>query len=114
MTVAYSEALNVRLAQGLRNGLPIGEALVEAKQGYLASLGIVGVYDEKAMSELALYGLPMWSLGGATTPSTPPPLPSGVTLLNRSGSDHRAHDRPLPLTAVDHRNEPAEAHRPGH
>ncbi len=67
MTVAYSEALNVRLAQGLRNGLPIGEALVEAKQGYLASSGIVGVYDEKAMSELALYGLPMWSLGGATT-----------------------------------------------
>ena len=24
----------------------------------------------------------MWSLGGATTPSTPPPLPSGVTQLS--------------------------------
>ena len=34
------------------------------------------------MSELALYGLPMWSLGGTTTPSTPPPLPSGVTQLS--------------------------------
>ena len=82
VTVAYSEALNVRLAQGLRNGLPIGEALVEAKQGYLASLGVVGVYDEKAMSELALYGLPMWSLGGATPPPATPPLPAGVTRLS--------------------------------
>ena len=89
MTVAYSEALNVRLAQGLRNGLPIGEALVEAKQGYLASLGIVGVYDEKAMSELALYGLPMWSLGGATTPSTPaaPPVRRDAA-PQPTGSDH--------------------------
>jgi len=68
VTVAYSEALNVRLAEALRDGLPIGEALVEAKQAYLADLGIVGVYDEKAMAELALYGLPMWSLGGAAAP----------------------------------------------
>ena len=106
VTVAYSEALNVRLAQGLRNGLPIGEALVEAKQGYLASSGIVGVYDEKAMSELALYGLPMWSLGGATTPSTPPPLPSGVTLLSTD---------PDPITGLmtDHyRSQPALNQQP--
>jgi Tol biopolymer transport system component len=84
VTVAYSEALNIRLAQGLRDGLPIGEALVEAKQGYLANLGLVGVYDEKAMSELALYGLPMWSLAGATPPVPPtdPPLPAGVTRLS--------------------------------
>jgi Tol biopolymer transport system component len=84
ITVAYSEALNVRLAQGLRDGLPIGEALVEAKQGYLANLGLVGVYDEKAMSELALYGLPMWSLAGATPPAPPttPALPAGVTRLS--------------------------------
>jgi Tol biopolymer transport system component len=81
VTVAYSEALNVRLAQALRDGLPIGEALVEAKQGYLANLGLVGVYDEKAMSELALYGLPMWSLGGAPS-VTPPSLPAGVTRLS--------------------------------
>ena len=83
LTVAYSEALNVRLAQGLRDGLPIGEALVEAKQGYLANLGLVGVYDEKAMAELALYGLPMWSLGGATpAPPTTPTLPAGVTRVS--------------------------------
>ena len=84
VTAAYSEALNVRLAQGLRNGLPIGEALIEAKQGYLAGLGLVGVYDEKAMSELALYGLPMWSLAGATPPPQPatPVLPAGVTRLS--------------------------------
>jgi Tol biopolymer transport system component len=85
VTVAYSEALNVRLAQGLRDGLPIGEALVEAKQSYLAGLGLVGVYDEKAMSELALYGLPMWSLAGASPPTEPPAdpeLPVGVTRLS--------------------------------
>ncbi len=81
VTVAYSEALNVRLAEGLRNGLPIGDALVEAKQGYLADLGLVGVYDEKAMSELALYGLPMWGLASAP-PATPPSLPAGVTRLS--------------------------------
>ncbi|HEU4865464.1 MAG TPA: DNRLRE domain-containing protein, partial [Actinomycetota bacterium] len=80
LTIAYSEALNVRLARGLRDRLSIGEALVQAKQGYLASLGIVGVYDEKAMSELALYGLPMWSLSGAP-PATTPQLPAGVTRL---------------------------------
>ena len=80
ITVAYSEALNVRLARGLRDRLSIGEALVQAKQGYLASLGIVGVYDEKAMAELALYGLPMWSLAG-TPPATTPQLPAGVTRL---------------------------------
>ena len=80
ITVAYSEALNVRLARGLRDRLSIGDALVQAKQGYLASLGIVGVYDEKAMAELALYGLPMWSLAG-TPPATTPQLPAGVTRL---------------------------------
>ena len=47
------------------------------------ALGLVGVYDEKAMSELALYGLPMWSLAGATPPPHPTPaLPSGVTQLS--------------------------------
>ncbi|HKG10196.1 MAG TPA: Ig-like domain-containing protein [Gaiellaceae bacterium] len=81
VTVAYAEALNIRLARGLRDGLPIGEALVQAKQGYLAGLGIVGVYDEKAMSELALYGLPMWSLT-SVAPATTPPLPNGVTRLS--------------------------------
>jgi Tol biopolymer transport system component len=106
ITVAYSEALNVRLAQGLRNGLPIGEALVEAKQGYLASLGVVGVYDEKAMSELALYGLPMWSLHGATPPPATPPLPAGVTRLSTD---------PDPITGLmtDHyRSQPALNQQP--
>jgi PKD repeat protein len=88
-TVAYSEALNVRLAEGLRDGLPIGTALTAAKQAHLAELGIVGVYDEKAMAELALYGLPMWSLDGGTAPAAATAtaaaaavdLPVGVTSL---------------------------------
>jgi Tol biopolymer transport system component len=94
VTIAYAEALNIGLARGLRDRLSIGEALVQAKQGYLGSLGIVGVYDEKAMSELALYGLPMWSLRG-TAPATTPQLPPGVTLLSTD---------PDPITGlmVDH------------
>jgi hypothetical protein len=104
IAVAYSEALNVRLAQGLRDGLPIGDALVQAKQGYLANSGLVGVYDEKAMSELALYGLPMWSLGTAAAPAAPT-LPAGVTQLTTDPDpitglmvDHYSSQPPLTRT----------------
>ncbi len=48
------------------------------------------------MSELALYGLPMWSLGGAhAAATTTPPLPAGVTRLSTD---------PDPITGlmVDH------------
>ena len=99
ITVAYSEALNVRLAQGLRDGLPIGEALVEAKQAYLADLGLVGVYDEKAMSELALYGLPMWGLEAPAGTTTAVSARRRHQALHRHRSGHRPPRRPLPLAA---------------
>ena len=37
----------------------------DAKAGFQGDLGLVGVYDEKAMAELTLYGLPMVSITGA-------------------------------------------------
>ena len=72
-TIAYSEDLNRRFAQGAVAGLTnptgadltVGEALTVAKQGYKGDLGIVGAYDEKAMAELTLYGLPMYRIGGS-------------------------------------------------
>ncbi len=71
-TIAYSEDLNQRFAANAVAGaanltganLTIGEALTVAKQEYKGALGIVGVYDEKSMAELTLYGLPMYRIGG--------------------------------------------------
>ena len=42
-----------------------GAAFANAKAGFQGDLGLVGVYDEKAMAELTLYGLPMVSITGA-------------------------------------------------
>jgi hypothetical protein len=44
------------------DGVPVGQALVQAKQRYLGSLpsGGLSVYHEKAMIEATLYGLPMY------------------------------------------------------
>ncbi len=63
--VAYSEDLNARFAANLADGMTAGEALTLAKQEFQGDLGIVGVYDEKAMAELTLYGLPMVAVAGA-------------------------------------------------
>jgi WD40-like Beta Propeller Repeat/Right handed beta helix region len=71
-TIAYSEDLNQRFAANAVAGaanltganLTVGEALTVAKQEYKGALGIVGVYDEKSMAELTLYGLPMYRIGG--------------------------------------------------
>ncbi len=62
--VAYSEDLNARFASHLAEGLTAGAALTQAKQEFQGDLGIVGVYDEKAMAELTLYGLPMVAVAG--------------------------------------------------
>ena len=67
-----------------RRGARGGEA------GLSRLAGLVGVYDEKAMSELALYGLPMWSLGGPLRRPRPRP-PRGLHVaLHRIRSGDRA------------------------
>ena len=62
--VAYSEDLSRRFAENLAQGLSAGEALTRAKQEFKGDLALVGVYDEKAMAELTLYGLPQYAVAG--------------------------------------------------
>jgi hypothetical protein len=61
--VALSEQLMLYFTQemGTQQFMPLGQALVNAKQRYAftATSGGFGVYDEKAMIEATFYGLPM-------------------------------------------------------
>ena len=68
--VAYSEELNRLLAEQVRAGGPIGDALRLAKNEYFSTRGVFGVYDEKAMAAFTLYGMPMWSIGAPTQPAS--------------------------------------------
>lgn len=76
---AYSERLMTLLAERLDGTMTIGQALTFAKQEYFARLAVVGVYDEKVLSEAAFYGLPMYRIGTAAPPSAPPPAPPTFT-----------------------------------
>ena len=68
--VAYSEELNRLLAEQVRAGGQIGDALRLAKNEYFSTRGVFGVYDEKAMAAFTLYGMPMWSIGAPTQPAS--------------------------------------------
>ncbi len=80
--LAYSAKLYALLASQLRQGtgaVPLGEALVNAKQDYLASVGNLTGIDQKSLIESTLYGLPMT---GLDLPSGRVPAPvngTGVT-----------------------------------
>jgi hypothetical protein len=70
--IAYSEKLMLYFAQelGSQANVPVGKALVRAKQRYVGSAPSGGFsrYDEKVMIEATLYGLPMYQV------SVPTPL----------------------------------------
>ena len=72
--VALSERLMVLFAERLDGTITVGEALTFAKQEYFASLGVYGVYDEKALVEATFYGLPMYRVGTGTLPPAPDPI----------------------------------------
>ncbi len=59
----YSERVYLQVARELRRGtgdpIAVSDALVSAKQDYLASLTQLTGIDEKAMLEATVYGLPM-------------------------------------------------------
>ena len=58
----YGERLFLLMAQQLRTGagpVSIGQAVVKAKQQYLASTAQLTGIDQKTIVEMALYGLPM-------------------------------------------------------
>jgi uncharacterized protein YjbI with pentapeptide repeats len=74
--VGLSERLMAGFARRLDGSLSIGEALRYAKQEYAADLTMYGVYDEKALMEATLYGLPFYRLAVDDPPPPPsPPLP---------------------------------------
>ncbi len=87
LVVAYSEQLDAIFAKKIAAGSTVGNALAAAKQEYFGGLGVFGVYDEKAMAEFTLYGLPMWSVtlpGGGLAPASAAsasPRPSGGAQL---------------------------------
>ncbi len=84
LVVAYSEQLDSIFAKKIAAGSTVGNAIAAAKQEYFASLGVFGVYDEKAMAEFTLYGLPMWSVtmqGGGLAPLSTEATPGGSQTL---------------------------------
>ncbi len=87
--LAYSAKLYALLASQLRNGsgpVSLGQALVNAKQDYLAGVANLTGIDQKSLIESTLYGLPMTGVdlpaGRTTVPAngagiTPAPVPTG-------------------------------------
>ncbi|HMQ29860.1 MAG TPA: Ig-like domain-containing protein, partial [Chloroflexaceae bacterium] len=84
----FAEELYVRLFQQLRidsdpasaagDAVPIGEALVLAKQRYLIDSAVIRGIDKKTLTVSALYGLPMTKVnmrGERLAPLPPPDLP---------------------------------------
>ncbi len=88
--LAYSAKLYTLLAGQLRSGsgaVALGQALVNAKQAYLAGISTMTGIDQKALIESTLYGLPMTGVnlpaGRTTAPvagvgTTPVPVASGT------------------------------------
>ncbi|HVE76398.1 MAG TPA: PxKF domain-containing protein, partial [Actinomycetota bacterium] len=73
--VSLSEAILVDFSKNLMSGLPAGEALMVAKRNYLDSVGVLGVYEEKALEEATLYGIPMYHIGTPPPAQVSPPAP---------------------------------------
>jgi CSLREA domain-containing protein len=79
-SVAFSEQLMANFAGQLKGTSTLGNALMQAKQQYYLSRVAFSNYDEKALSEAELYGLPMYGIGhspgslAAPTVSQPDPV----------------------------------------
>jgi Tol biopolymer transport system component/uncharacterized protein YjbI with pentapeptide repeats len=67
-SVAFSEQLMANFAGNLGTTTTLGDALLQAKQQYYLSRVAFSNYDEKALSEAELYGLPMYGVGHAPAP----------------------------------------------
>ena len=90
-SVAFTEQVMHLLAQELAGeaGISVGEALRRAKQNYVGGVpsGGFGTYDEKALIEAALYGLPMYRMGVATVGAASEPQPT-VSSQQSAGSSN--------------------------
>ena len=71
----YGERLFLLMAQQLRTGsgpVSVGQALVKAKQQYLAEMAQLTGIDQKTIVEMTLYGLPMMKVDMPGARLTPP------------------------------------------
>jgi hypothetical protein len=106
--VAYSEQLMVNFVDALGDWSAgpqtVGDALVQAKQLYYNSMpaGTFSNYDEKVMSEMTLYGLPMARINMPLTTTVPL---KGLSIANGhlQGSQREAlpSGSPLLTSTVD-------------
>jgi PKD repeat protein len=78
--IAGTERLLVLYAQQLAVGKSAGQALVDAKRIYFASLSAASVYDEKSSINLTFYGLPMYSLNAAAQVAAEEAVPATTAL----------------------------------
>ena len=79
----YGERLFVQLTKELRTGsepVALGQALVAAKQRYLAQTAQLTGIDEKTLVEMTLYGLPMMKVNMPGERINPAPETSIVTV----------------------------------
>ena len=109
----YSERLYLDLARRLHEGpatgdappVPVGKALVLAKQDYLAGLGTLAGIDQKVVLQATLYGLPMTGfdapgrtpLGQEASPVSPQAVAGGPGATLGLGTDD------LEVTTPTHR-----------
>ncbi len=83
--VEYGERLFLRMAQQLRTGsgpVSVGQALVKAKQQFLAETAQLTGIDQKTLVEMTLYGLPMMKVdmpGARLNPPTESSIVSGTS-----------------------------------
>jgi hypothetical protein len=80
--VAYDERLYLEFSRQLRTGsgaVAVGQALMAAKQAYLASTPVLRGIDEKSLLETTLYGLPQLSINQPGARLSPPTDTSIVT-----------------------------------
>jgi CSLREA domain-containing protein len=105
--VEYGERLFLRLAQQLRTGsgpVSVGQALVKAKQQFLAETAQMTGIDQKTLIEMTLYGLPMMKVdmpGVRLNPPTENSIVSGTSpVLVGPGASFGLRSSPVVLNPV--------------
>ena len=76
--VGATEELMRQFARRLDGSMTVGEAMAFAKQQYTADLLVVSPFDEKVVSQVVFYGLPMYRLADGE-PAQPPDNSPTVT-----------------------------------
>ncbi len=72
--VSWSERMWALYSESLSSH-SLGSALTDAARRYIRTNGVFSVYDEKAVEESTLYGMPGYQLGVLTAPPPDPPSP---------------------------------------